>query len=473
MLVTASLLVVLAAPLLSAAPPHVAASLPAPRTLDKTSKKIDAFLTDSSAFGWSGTVHLQRGNKKVFSGAYGLADDESGRPCEVDTLYEIGSLTQSLTVTAVLALVDEGKLGLAEPLSSYVAEAPDYATKITVAHLCQGTSGFAGGVSVKADASREDALVKLLSRAPKSPAGEVHKAWDDGFIFLAGIVEQASGKSFEAYLQEAIFEPSKAGPAAFVGGEVDPALEAVGYERGKPRRASKSPFGSYGWNYRGAGGLVTSAPELAKVLVALQAAKLLKKETLAVMARRGPDDHGLGWGIDRDYHASCDRLEAGGETQGFRSFASVNLGTQLVTVVLSNRSDCPARFMDTIVRDIASGEKLLTKQSFYPPETVKWSAKDLDALVGTWVDGEGSELELTRYGNRSLAAEAYRFSLAAGTSETKRAVFAPIAKRELVNHSWTPGAKVSQLVWNGKRGGKGELTLTDPSGKKWVLHPEG
>ena len=212
-----------------------------------------------------------------------------------------------------------------------------------------------------------------------------------------------------------------------------------------------------------------SAPELAKVFVALQDDKLLKKDTLATMARRGPDDQGLGWGVDRDYQANCDRLEAPGEAQGFRSFASVNLGTQLVTVVLSNRSDCPARFMDTIVRDIASGEKLLTKQSFYPRETVKWSAKDLDALVGTWVDGEGAELELKRYGARSLRAEAYRVALAQGTEDTKKAVFAPVAKRELVNHAWAPGAKVSAITWNGKRGAKGELTLTDPEGVKRTL----
>ncbi len=462
-------LVLLVAPFLwgTAAPADPLAAEPGP--WDKASKKIEAFLSDSAAFGWSGTVHMQRGNKKVFSGAFGLADDESGRRCEVNTLYEVGSLTQALTATAVLTLVDEGKLGLSEPLSTYVSDAPEYAAKISVAQLCQGNSGFAGGVSVKADDARDVALAKLLSRDPKHAPGAVHDRWDDGFVFLAGVVEKASGMNFEAYLQSAVFGPSKVESVAFVGDEVDAALEATGYERGRPRAASKPPYGSYGWNYRGAGGLVISAPDLAKVLVALQGDKLLKKETLAVMARRGPADQGLGWGIDRDYHASCDRLEALGETQGFRSFASVNLGTQLVTVVLSNRSDCPARFMDTIVRDIASGEKLLTKQSFYPPETVKWSTKDLDALVGTWVDGDGAELELKRYGERSLTAEAYRVSLAAGTGETKRAIFAPVAKRELVNHSWSPGAKVSKLEWNGKRGAKGVLTFTDPEGVKRTL----
>ena len=453
---------------LSAAPVLPLPAAPA-APVDKVSSRIDEFLTDCAAFGWSGSVHLQRGSKTVFSGAYGLADDGTGRACEVDTLYEIGSMTQALTATAVLSLVDQGLLGLAEPVSSYIPGAPAHAGVITLAHLCQGTSGFGGGVSVKADDSREDALAKLVGGTPKGPPGEDFAPWDDGFVVLAGIVEQVSGKGFEAFLGEKIFGPSKVSAVAFVEDEVDAEKQAVGYEGGRPRAASKSPYGSYGWNYRGAGGLLISAPDFAKVLVALESGKLLGKETRAVMARRGPGDQGLGWGINRDYQASCDRLEAPGETEGFRCFASLNLGTKLATVVLSNRSDCPSRFMDSIVRDMASGEKLLTKQSIYPPSTVKWSKKDLEALVGTWTNEDGVELELARYGERSLRAQSYRVTLAAGSREPERAVFAPIGKRELVNHVWAVGAKLSKLEWNGKRGAKGSLTLTDPQGKKLKL----
>ena len=436
---------------------------------DKASSSIEAFLSDCAAFGWSGAVHLQRGSKTVFSGAFGLADDASARPLEVDTLIDVGTLTQSLTTVAMLALVDEGKLSLTEPLTTYVPGAPEYAGKITLAHLSRGTSGFKGSVSVSAEDSRDEALVKLLEGTPKSAPGEAYAPWRAGFVLLAGVVERASGRGFEDYLREALFERSKVSEIAFIGDEVDVEREALGHESGRTRRASEPPLGGYGWKNRGASGLLVSAPDLAKLLVALQGGKLLGKDTAAAMARRGPSDRGLGWGIDWDYQADCGRLEAEGASQGFRSFASVNLGTKLVTVVLSNRSDCPARFMDTIVRDMASGEKLLTKQSIYPPSTVKWSSKDLDALVGLWTDADGTELAIERYGKGSLLVEAYRVALSEGTRDPKRAVFAPVAKRELVNHAWVPGAKLSQLEWNGKRGTKGVLTLTDPRGKRWAL----
>lgn len=441
-------------------------------TPDKTSKAIDAFLNDCEAFGWSGAVCVKKGSQEVHSGAYGYRQDEARSDCDEDTLFDIGSLAETLTSAAVLNLVREGELSLDGTLAEVFPELPGHASAVTVRHLLRHSSGWSGRVDLDEGDGPGEVIAKLFSEAPVHPVGEELDVWPGNFIALAALVQVSSGQSFEAYVREEVLDPARMDSTRFYGEDRDADREAHGYEgRGDPRAAGE-PMGSQdGWTVRGSGGVLSTAPEFADFLTALESGKIIKGDAWDALSRRGPGDQGLGWSINRDYQASCDRLEAAGEAPGFRAFASLNLGTKVACVVLSNRSDGPVRFMETTVRNFVSGEKMPVKQSIYPPETVAWKSKDLDALVGSWESEDGTELDLERYGDRSLRAQTYSISLATGSgiANPRIGYFAPVGKRELVNHAWVAGAKTSKLDWNGSKGKKAELVLTSPDGEVRTL----
>jgi len=78
----------------------------------------------------------------VASKGYGIANVELGVPVSEDTLFQSGSLGKQFTAVAVMLQVEEGKLGLDDPLTKYFADAPRSWQAVTVRNLLNHTSGI-------------------------------------------------------------------------------------------------------------------------------------------------------------------------------------------------------------------------------------------------------------------------------------------------------------------------------------------
>ena len=115
-----------AAPATSATAP---AASPAAPLDSEIGTWIDAYASAfgkswGEAYAFSGYVALVRDGRVVFGKGYGRADrDKAAAPTE-DTLFRIGSLTKQLTAAAILTLVEQGKIDVADPVAKYVSEAP-------------------------------------------------------------------------------------------------------------------------------------------------------------------------------------------------------------------------------------------------------------------------------------------------------------------------------------------------------------
>jgi D-alanyl-D-alanine carboxypeptidase len=88
------------------------------------------------------SVCVVRDGKVVFAEGYGFANIELSVPGTQETIYEVPSLTKPFTATAIMMLVEEGKISLEDPLLKYFPEAPETWRKITIRHLLSHTSGF-------------------------------------------------------------------------------------------------------------------------------------------------------------------------------------------------------------------------------------------------------------------------------------------------------------------------------------------
>jgi CubicO group peptidase (beta-lactamase class C family) len=128
-----------------------------------------------------------------------------------DTLFRIASMTKPITATAVMILVDEGKLSIDDPVEKYIpsfadskTEAGDPVRGLTIRHLLTHTSGLIG--EQKCEGSLEETAEMLAQRPFGFQPGE---KWEYGpSLNVCGrIVEIVSGEAFDKFLNERIFTP--------------------------------------------------------------------------------------------------------------------------------------------------------------------------------------------------------------------------------------------------------------------------
>ncbi|MCM3171795.1 serine hydrolase domain-containing protein [Paenibacillus sp. MER 99-2] len=155
--------------------------------------------------------------KIVLSGQVGVNDLKGEIPLTADTMYGIGSTSKMMLTTAVMKLVDEGKVNLDTPIVNYI---PDFKMKdkryqqITPRMLLNHSSGLLGTSSNSAilfgdnDTYAHDTLLEQLANQNlKADPGAYSVYSNDGFTLAEILVERVSGMSFTTFLHRYITEP--------------------------------------------------------------------------------------------------------------------------------------------------------------------------------------------------------------------------------------------------------------------------
>jgi CubicO group peptidase (beta-lactamase class C family) len=249
-----------------------------------------------------GQVTLTRG--------YGLADKDQGRPMTPQTPIAVGSSTKPLTATAIMQLVEAGKVDLDAPVTRYLPwfQLDDpRAAEITVRHLLSHTSGIPASATLTGgqEADALDRRVRALEwEKLRSAPGARWEYANDGFNTLGLIVQVVSGTPYEQYLGEKILKPLGMTRSTFDPARAAELGLAQGYVRRKGElRAEKTRLTRA---YNPSGMLLTSAEDAGRYLAALanggalDGARILSPESLdrmwAPAARVGDNlDYGLGW----------------------------------------------------------------------------------------------------------------------------------------------------------------------------------
>ena len=158
------------------------------------------------------TVSVVRGGELVFARGYGWADRQHETPVDPErTLFRIGSVSKLFTWTAVMQLVEEGKLDLDADVNTYLDfEIPaTYPEPITLFHLLTHTPGFeerAFGLMSGTDQPRGEWLAENIPARVRPPG--TFSAYSNYGTSLAGyIVGRAAGTTWEEYVERRILEP--------------------------------------------------------------------------------------------------------------------------------------------------------------------------------------------------------------------------------------------------------------------------
>jgi CubicO group peptidase (beta-lactamase class C family) len=285
--------------------------------------------------------------KVVFKGAFGRADVDSYEPCMPATNFRMASVSKQFTATAVMMLVDDGKLSLDDTLDKFFPGFPKYGEQITVKHLLTHTSGLPDyenlipeGTTLQLD---DMDVVRMLmdTKEPLFKPGEKWQYSNSAFVVLGMIVEIAANKPFHEFMAEEIFRPLRMdNTLLYQRGLNDVKHRAYGHEwhGGQWRRADQSVTSAT----RGDGVVYTSLDDYHKWLVAHCEGKLLSAESHKAMfspqvkTDRGESHYGYGWFID-EYRGER-RIHHNGDTRGFR-ICSQTFPERKAAVVLQFNSE--------------------------------------------------------------------------------------------------------------------------------------
>jgi enterochelin esterase family protein len=235
------------------------------------------------------TLVARRGHVIHFK-AHGLMDVKAKRPMQQDTLFRMASSTKPVTGVAVMMLVEEGKVRLADPVAKFIPAlkdlrvAVDRAGKIdlvradrpvTIRDLLTHTSGLASGGIGSRNAPREalrlsseDTLADYVGRLAKVPLDfQPGTRWRysglAGIDTLARVVEVASGRSFDEFLRARVFAPLGMKDTFFLRQGTDRNDRLASIYRGTEEGLEEVPsFIRFPKGYfSGAGGLISTAED--------------------------------------------------------------------------------------------------------------------------------------------------------------------------------------------------------------------
>jgi CubicO group peptidase (beta-lactamase class C family) len=356
----------------SAQPARPAAAAPARDTVRagfsvQRLERIDALLqqyVDENRIGGAAALVLRDG-KPVYEKAVGWADKEASRRMTSDTIFRIASQTKAITSVGVLALVEEGKIGLNDPVSRFI---PAYAKTtvavagenggamttvparrpITIRDLLTHTAGIsygtdrliaslyeAKGLGPAAGfgwytADKSEAVCDTMERLASLPfSAQPGERWVYGYNtdILGCVIEKASGTPLDAYLKARIFDPlDMRDTSFFLPAEKRNRLAAVySSQNGVLTRAPDGPRGQGNYvdgprrSFAGGAGILSTTRDYSRFLEMIRnggtlgGVRILAPRTVALMthnqvgALHSPNGLGFGLGFE-----TTDRVGANG-----------------------------------------------------------------------------------------------------------------------------------------------------------------
>ncbi|MFJ3877768.1 serine hydrolase domain-containing protein [Streptomyces sp. NPDC090077] len=260
------------------------------------------------------TVGLWFDGRGSYERSFGTADTATGAPMKTDLFTRIGSVTKTFTVTALLQLVDDGRLRLDDPVSRHLDGVPG-GDRITVRQLAEMRSGLFDYTqdtkwlaTLRADPTRSWTPRELLGIAFRHPAqfppGARWQYSNTNTVLLGLLVEKMSGQDLSSYLRAHVLDPVGLDDTALPKGAEIPSPYAHGYTDftpdGKVADASRwNP--SWAW---AAGAMTSTLDDLHTWVPALTGGKLpdgsrlLEPGTQAQRMRMLPTGHrGVGYGL--------------------------------------------------------------------------------------------------------------------------------------------------------------------------------
>ncbi len=260
------------------------------------SEQVMALLERAQAAGSPGASAAVAVNGEiVFSGGVGFSNLESGLPQNGASVHNIGSISKTIAVVAIMQLCEQGKVDLDADIRTYLPWFPQKEKPITLRQILTHTSGI-GKYGTAEYTPDEPATFRQFHSFEEST-----KSWrDDPLLFtpgtrwhysgavnlIQGIVESVSGLPFEDYMRRFVWEPAGMTSTQFdVPARIVPRRGRGYWRNPKSGQLENFPDSDESYNYAG-GGIISSDEDLCRLAVALNSGLLLQAKSRTEMYRK-------------------------------------------------------------------------------------------------------------------------------------------------------------------------------------------
>ncbi len=328
---------------------------------------------------YQGAMLVAKEGEVLYEAAFGIADDQADRMNTIDSVFPIGSVTKSFTAAAILQLQEQGLLDLQDPINQYVDGHPR-GEEITIHQLLTHTSGVAReGLFLGLDYVDLDANIDYINRMPLlSEPGAAFAYSNAGYQYLAKIIEVASGKDYNTYMQEEILTPLGMTHSYMGVDETYSENQSIGYEV-----TDGAPIRMYIYNFSaiiGGGNIYSTLADMLKYTQVLEGSLLLNESSIRSLNQgyvdAGGYEYGYGWEVMEKNDTT--RYSHGGciGNGGYNSLVIRYPKEKISLIFLTNNMDTTALFA-------ASGtiEAILFDQPYLMPAALERIEMDETVLA--------------------------------------------------------------------------------------------
>jgi len=308
---------------------------------------------------FSGVVLVAQNDDILFNKAYGRKNSQENGFNDIDTVFDMGSITKQFTAAGILKLEMQNELSVSDSLSKYFDAVPNDKKNITIHQLLTHSSGLVGGIGGDYETiTEEEFLDQVFDSELISPVGESFNYSNVGYSLLGLIIEKASGIDYESFLNLEIFEPSNMSHSGYIIPDWLQDEVANGYlngvENNKPNEENWSDDGPY-LNLKANGGILTRASDLLLWSQSIMNNTVLDEAATSkyLFPHFQPtnlyESYGYGWGIENN-DSENKLVVHGGTTDFFASDMWIHPNKGITIIVLSNELE---EFVYTIAGEIS------------------------------------------------------------------------------------------------------------------------
>lgn len=372
-----------------------------------TQAKLDELLTAYSKINkFNGTALVAQKGKILLEKGYGMKDANLSLTNDVNTIYQIGSVTKQFTAAVILHLEEQNKLSIKDKLSKYF---PDFANgnKITIENLLTHTSGIYNYTNDSTFMANEithnytrDKMIALFKNKPLDfEPGAKWSYSNSGYSMLGYIIEKVTNKSYEQVVHEIILEPLHMNHSGFDFTHLKSADKAIGYFVLNGNIKAVAPIVDSTVSFS-AGALYSTVEDLYKWDRSIYSNTILKPESWKTALTPYKDKYGYGWLIDTLYNRQV-TMHSGG-IHGFNSNMFRMPQDEIVIILLNNKRN-PT--LNEITKGLAA--ILLDQKYEIPKENVALTVPEsiLQSYVGEYELAPTFKI-IVRIENGNLKAQA-------------------------------------------------------------------
>lgn len=303
----------------------------------KDSSIIDNIISDSVKDGYGCSVLIEADGNVVYYKQYGFCIKSANKKTDTKTLFNIASITKTITALGVLKLVQDGKLDVNSKIGRFFSNVHEDKKNITISMLLSHTSGLQQNYVCQGVGSMDTAVIKIMNDTLAFAPGTDFSYSNENYELLAAVIESVSGIDYEQFISREVLMPAGMTNTYFwnEGYDMRESIAEMTDLTLSPKRD---------WDFLGSGGIFSNAEDLYKLYKTVKENKILNKEYSDLMFK----EHfklksglviGYGWYINNYGSPGMEKWTRGTESFGHNAVIRWFPDKKITVIVLTNSGE--------------------------------------------------------------------------------------------------------------------------------------